>query len=324
MGDLLMEKIALDIHTHLIPNDAAALASFAGVSWDAGAEQLTIDGHKLWPRELFHPEALIGWLDRNNIQQAWISIPPPLYRPQLTEEEAARWCDYLNRGLQEIAQRHADRLTALPYLPVEHPGLALRMARAAIAQGQRRFAMASGAGPEMRLSDPAYNELWRALDEASGFLFIHPGETFDPRMQPFYLANLLGNPTETAVAAAHLVLSGILERHPRMLVCLAHGGGTALALAGRWRRGHATERPGLDRTLEAPPETLRRLTVDCILHDAATLSFAAEVYGAGKILFGSDWPFPMGLPQPHQQMADADPALRRRVFQDNPEQLLRR
>src|SRR5215210_4795253 len=116
-----MESIALDIHTHLIPLDAAALTSFPGVSWDEASENLIIDGHKLWPRELLHPEALIAWHDRNNIRQAWISIPPPLYRPHLTEEEAARWCRYLNRGLQEIAQRHADRFTALPYLPVEHP-----------------------------------------------------------------------------------------------------------------------------------------------------------------------------------------------------------
>src|SRR5215213_11308712 len=98
-----METIALDIHTHLVPTDAAALASFPGITWDAAAEQMTIDGHKLWPRELFHPEALIAWLDRNNIGQAWISIPPPLYRPHLAEEEAARWCDHLNSGLQKIA-----------------------------------------------------------------------------------------------------------------------------------------------------------------------------------------------------------------------------
>jgi aminocarboxymuconate-semialdehyde decarboxylase len=318
-----METIALDIHTHLIPLDVAALASFPGVNWD-GDENLIVDGHKLWPRELFHPEALIAWLDRNNIRQAWISIPPPLYRPHLAEDEAARWCDYLNRGLQEIARHHAERLTALPYLPVEHPVLAARIAQAAIAEGHRRFAMATGAGPGVRLSDPAHDDLWRALDEVSGFLFIHPGETFDPRLESFYLANLLGNPTETAVAAAHLVFSGILERHPRMLVCLAHGGGTTFALAGRWQRGHTTERSGIDRTLEPPQRTLRRLAVDCILHDGATLSFAAEIYGADNILFGSDWPFPMGLPQPPGQMADVDPALRRRIYQDNPELLLRR
>jgi aminocarboxymuconate-semialdehyde decarboxylase len=318
-----METIALDIHTHLIPLDAAALGSFPGVSWD-GAENLVVDGHRLWPRELFHPEALIAWLDRNSIRQAWISIPPPLYRPHLTEREAARWCDYLNRGLQEIALRHAERLTALPYLPVEHPALAARIAQAAIAEGHRRFALTAGAGPNVRLSDPAYADLWSALDEIAGFLFIHPGESFDPRLEPFYLANLLGNPTETAVAAAHLVFSGILERHPSMLVCLAHGGGTTFSLAGRWQRGHATERPGLDRTLEPPQQMLRRLAVDCILHDAATLAFAAEIYGSYKILFGSDWPFPMGLPQPHEQMADVDAALRRRIYQDNAEQLLRR
>src|SRR4051812_33409374 len=122
-----METIALDIHAHLIPLDRAGLAAFAGVTWDAGAEQLMIDGHKLWPRELFQPQALIAWLDSNNIGQAWISIPPPLYRPHLSADDAARWCDYLNSGLQEIAHRHVDRLTALPYLPVEHPALGVRI-----------------------------------------------------------------------------------------------------------------------------------------------------------------------------------------------------
>src|SRR4051794_3010019 len=123
-----MDTIALDIHTHLIPLDRAGLAAFDGVTWDADAEQLTIDGHELWPRELFQPQALIAWLDNNNIRQAWISIPPPLYRPHLSEEEAARWCDYLNRGLDEIASRHSDRLSVLPHLPVEHPALAVRIA----------------------------------------------------------------------------------------------------------------------------------------------------------------------------------------------------
>src|SRR5215217_4224752 len=174
-----MEKIALDIHTHLIPLDREALGNFSGVTWDAGAQQLIIDGHKLWPRELFQPQALIAWLDRNNIRQAWISIPPPLYRPHLSQDEAGRWCDFLNRGLHEIAQQHSNRFTAVPYLPLEHPSVAVRIAHQSIAQGHRRFAMAAGAGPKVRLSDPAYNELWRALDEISGFLFVHPGETFD-------------------------------------------------------------------------------------------------------------------------------------------------
>jgi len=30
----------------------------------------------------------------------------------------------------------------------------------------------------------------------------------------------------------------------------------------------------------------------------------------------------MGIPEPHRQLADLDPALRRRIFQDNPRALI--
>jgi hypothetical protein len=44
----------------------------------------------------------------------------------------------------------------------------------------------------------------------------------------------------------------------------------------------------------------------------------------GEHLLRLDWPFSMGMPEPHAQMADIDPALRRRIFCDNPKGLLDR
>ena len=46
------------------------------------------------------------------------------------------------------------------------------------------------------------------------------------------------------------------------------------------------------------------------------------MHGQDHILFGSDWPFSMGLPDPHGQLADTDAALRRLIFQDNPRRFL--
>ncbi|WP_164034092.1 amidohydrolase family protein, partial [Serratia marcescens] len=57
--------------------------------------------------------------------------------------------------------------------------------------------------------------------------------------------------------------------------------------------------------------------VDCIAHDAAGLRLAVEVFGPDRILFGSDWPFPMGLPKPHEQMAEVEAGLRKAIFRDN-------
>ena len=80
-------------------------------------------------------------------------------------------------------------------------------------------------------------------------------------------------------------------------------------LAGRYERGYKTKRPGLDMSLPSPGTALRGLFVDCIAHDAQALALSASVFGSTRILFGSDWPFPMGLPKPHEQLADVDPVL---------------
>ena len=37
-------------------------------------------------------------------------------------------------------------------------------------------------------------------------MLLHPGASADPRLDPLYLGNLLGNPFETTLAAAQLIL----------------------------------------------------------------------------------------------------------------------
>jgi aminocarboxymuconate-semialdehyde decarboxylase len=317
----LVETISLDVHAHLVPIVSGRLASLPDVIWNEGARTLTVDGHAIGMKPLFSPPELIAWMDANNVERAWISVPPPTYRQHLERDEAAAWCGYLNDGLIEIAGRYPDRLAPLPHLPVEHPSLAVSIARESIAGGHARFAMAAGAAPGAMLSDAAYTPLWRVLDDAAAFLFLHPGEGCDSRMDPFYLQNLLGNPVETGIAASHLVLSGVLERHTRLTICFAHGGGVAPMIAARVARGYDTARPGIDTKVEAPATGFRRLCADCITHGPAAFDLAEAVFGPDRMFFGSDWPFPMGLPKPHAQLAGLAPEQRRRLFADNPARL---
>jgi aminocarboxymuconate-semialdehyde decarboxylase len=316
-------KIHLDVHAHLIAEDAAALSQFKGVSWDAGAEKLTIDGHAVGIKNLLRPAELLKWMDENEIERAWISAPPPTYRPQLDADESRRWTAALNTQLTSIASKHPERLAPLFHLTVQHPELAIEIAKTKIAEGHTRFSMAAG-GTKQVLSSPVFDPLWDALNAARAFLFLHPGEGCDPRLDPFYLHNLLGNPTETAIATSHLVFAEVLRRYPDFQICLAHAGGVSAALAGRWEHGFVTGRAGVDPSIEAPKLALRRFCVDCIAHDAGTLQLAAEVFGEDRIVFGSDWPFPMGVIKPHSQLAGVDAGLRQRIFCDNPQSLTRK
>jgi aminocarboxymuconate-semialdehyde decarboxylase len=314
------ERIALDIHAHLAPVLKDRLDAIAGVTWDEAAGALTIDGYTLAAKSVYRPEALVAWMDEQHVERAWISIPPPLYRLELDVAATRAWVRYVNDGLDTMAAKFPNRLAPLYHLPLTHPALAAEI----VAQAKTpRFAMAAGyQDDKIVLSDKAYATLWTALDRAKAFLFLHPYRGCDPRYTPFYLHNLLGSPVETALAAAHLAMSGILERHTDMTICLAHAGGASAAVAGRLERGQVTGRPGADTGAEKPRLAFKRFCIDCIAHDADALTLAASLHGRDHVFFGSDWPFSMGLPEPHKQLADTDPALRQQIFQANPMRLL--
>lgn len=294
--------IDVDVHTHLAPINAARLATLPGVQWKAEDEALVLDGHRVGIKDLFHPERLIAWMDRHAVRRALVSIPPPLYRQQLPADEAAQWVSYVNDELLAITQASQGRLGALRYVPLEHPSL-VQAAVDALRQSPANksfegVALAAGGHPDIAFDAPTLAPLWQVLNEQSAFVFIHPGTCADPRLARYYLENLLGNPYETGVAAAHLVLAGVPARYPQMRLCLAHAGGVFPSICGRLQRGFDTARPGLDLQHERPLQAARRFYADGIAHHGANLQLAREVFGADHVLFGSDWPFPMGIPSP--------------------------
>lgn len=290
--------IALDVHTHLAPINAARLAGLRGVAWNAQDEALTLDGLRVGMKDLFHPERLLAWMDRHRIARALVSIPPPLYRQGLAAKDALGWTRYVNEELLAITEASGGRLGALCYLPLEHPALLAGLLAAPGHDAFEGIALAAGGHPGIVYSDAMYDALWRWLDARQAFVFLHPGHCADPRLARFYLENLLGNPHETGLAAAHLVMAGVPARHPGIRFCLAHAGGSFPALCGRLQQGFLTRRPGVNLDEELPLQAARRFRADGIAHHPAALQLAREVLGADHVVFGSDWPFPMGISEP--------------------------
>jgi aminocarboxymuconate-semialdehyde decarboxylase len=87
-------------------------------------------------------------------------------------------------------------------------------------------------------------------------------------------------------------------------------------------RGLATNAPSAIEGSESLRIALRRFCVDCMTHDAGALAQAATVFGEENIVFGSDWPFDMGLPQPHVQLAGVTAQARHRLMMENARALL--
>ena len=314
--------IRLDVHAHMIPLTQSQVFGLADVQWSDG--HVNVDGAAHKKRELYQPSMLIDWMDKNEVAQTWVSVPPTLYREQLDEEQALAWATLLNDSLvSKIAG--FNRLKPMLHLPMYHPTAAHQVAIDAIVKGHRLFAMPAGDSKRGRmLSDPDYAPLWMSLNKARAFLMLHPAVACDTRLSRFSLTNLLGGPTETAIAAAHLTMSGVLEQHAGITFCLAHGGGSFAAVAGRLQRGQDTEREGTYLGGEKVLTAMKRFCVDCITHNPETLSLVASEFGHDRILFGSDWPFEMGLPEPSKLLQKLDPGLRENIMKVNSQSLIER
>lgn len=286
----------IDVHAHLAPVNPPGMAGLAGVEWNAETETLLLDGHRIGIKDLFHVERLLARMDRQGVRRALISIPPPLYRQQLTADGALHWSRYVNSEMRAIAANSAGRLGALFHIPLEHPQLVETLVKDYESAGDYEgVALAAGGHVSIVYSDARYDPLWAWLQGRGAFVFIHPGTCTDPRLAPFYMENLVGNPVETGVAASHLVMAGVPARYPAIRFCLAHAGGIFSSLVGRMQRGFETRRPGVNLEVELPLQAARRFSVDCIAHDAGMLEQARRIFGEDHVLYGSDWPFPMGL-----------------------------
>jgi aminocarboxymuconate-semialdehyde decarboxylase len=95
----------------------------------------------------------------------------------------------------------------------------------------------------------------------------------------------LGRVIEVSVAAARLVLSGVMERHPTLKVVMSHTGGALPYQSGRMDKNSG------DAKLPRPASHyLRRMYTDTVSPHAAGMKFAIEYYGIDHVMYGTDYP----------------------------------
>jgi len=95
----------------------------------------------------------------------------------------------------------------------------------------------------------------------------------------------LGRVIEVSVAAARLVLSGLMARHPKLKVVLSHTGGALPYQSGRMDKNTKAAK------LPAPASTyLKRMYTDTVSPHSAGMKFAIEYYGIDNVMYGTDYP----------------------------------
>jgi len=208
-----------------------------------------------------------------------------------------------NAALAALVRAHPGRVAALGTVPLQDPEAAARELETVMRSGLAGVEIAASVRG-VYLGDDRFRPFWAAAAALRAVVFIHPTTRgFDiPAFTRYHLGNAVGNPFETTITAADLVMSGVLESHPDLRIVLAHGGGAILALRGRL--GHAYEQVEAARTRlrRSPEESFRRFYFDTIVHDGALLRQLVAYAGADHVVLGSDYPFDMGVERAADQV----------------------
>ena len=236
-------------------------------------------------------------MDAEGVAIHALSLMPPMvyWGDSALGLRAAR---IVNDAFAEATRAHPDRFVGLATLPLQDPEAALsEVDRAVTELGCRGIYLGTNVrGKE--LTDPLLLPVFERIHALKVPIFLHPLNVIgSQRLTSYYLHNLLGNPFDTAVAAANLIFSGLLDRFPKLDICLPHAGGAFPYLIGRINHGWKVRQEC--KAMKKPPLSyLRRFTYDTISHASEPLRYLISLVGSDRVMLGSDYCFDMGYQRP--------------------------
>ena len=302
----------IDIHAHIIVPEITRAAAPGDewrphLIWEDGRQLLDFGGRKLTSalREFVDVETILAEQDRAGVDMILLTPWSSLFRYDADLETSLAVNRIQNDALAAIVAEHGRRVAALGTVPLQD-------ADAAVAELKRCMLELGLPGVEIGtnvngvyLGDPRFRPFWAAAEELGAFVEIHPVPGIGgPTNRQYYLWNAFANPAETALNTAHMILSGLLEDHPALKICLFHGGGNLPYQIGRLDRAYEV-RPEASAKICAPPSSyLRQFYFDTITHSAPALSYLIDLVGVDRIMLGSDYPFDMGYERPTEIVAE--------------------
>jgi aminocarboxymuconate-semialdehyde decarboxylase len=311
------------VHNHAVPREAVELLRRGdGYPIRVEGDSMEADRVRAELTPVFiDPAAKLEQLESVGLDAAVVSVSPALFAYEVDEERGVSLCRAVNGGLAEFCEFSPERLRWIAHVPLQAPEAAASLLAEAAGAG----AVGAQIGTSVAgtpLADAGLDVFWAAAEAHDMTQMLHPAyNNPHPGLEGYHLQNAIGNQLETTIAAERLIVTGVLDRHPRLRVLLVHAGGYMPWQAGRLRHA-ATVRGELADSPPDPYAYFGRVFVDTITHDPATLRFLVERVGADNVAMGTDLPFDMATPQPVaalEEAVDADTA--RRVIEETPRRL---
>ena len=318
----------IDLHTHILPHDWPDLDTKYGYSGF-----VRLDHHKpccarmmIGDRvfreitdNVWDPKRRIEECDRAGVSMQVLSTVPVMFSYWAKPSDALDLSRRLNDHIAEVVRDYPKRFAGLGTIPMQDPDLAAGELERCVRELGLRGAQIgthvdanshSGRIDPLNLDNASLQPVWSAAEQLNAAIFVHPWDMLGKeRMPKYWLPWLVGMPAETSLAICSMIFGGVFERFPKLRVAFAHGGGAFPFSIGRIDHAFhvrpdlvATESKTNPRSYLAGHDgrgvTPARFYVDSLVHDLDALRMLVKLFGAQRVAFGSDYPFPLGEAQP--------------------------
>lgn len=241
--------------------------------------------------EKYDPKTKLEDMNRAGIDISVIStnIPGPC---MLAPELALKGAQALNNFIADVIARYPGRFAGLASLPWQNPDDAItEMDRAKEELDFRGVMLYSHIGGRP-VDHPEFAPVYAHAEAKRLPIVLHPTvPTWGEAIKDHWMIPMMGLQVDTSFALLRLILSGILERHPRLQVVMPHVGGVLPYMIGRI--DHQTEVMGRGREniTQPPSEYLRRIYLDLVSPSEQALQYAYQFSGPDRLVFGTDHPW---------------------------------
>lgn len=273
------------------------------------------------------PAARVALLDAAGVATQLLTFPGALGADALPAAEARDLLRDCNDELAAVRRACPGRFVTLAGLPLADPEAAVgELERACRNLGHRGFILPANCVLELARLD-AILPLLAAADALGAHVMVHAGPRPEELGQAavrfadlqMHRGSTVALQSSMTQAALTLMFSDLTERFPRLTLQVINLGGALPFLVERMDLVTATRRP----QEPAPSALARRVLVDTASFGPRAIALAVAVFGADRVLLGSDCPiFPPAEAVRAVQAAALPPEAREAVRRGNALRLL--
>jgi len=292
----------IDVHNHVNPRPFLE-AVRAGHSWYGFTAE---HGELENPRNHWTLEERITEMDRLGVDIQALTVYGDFNKYDQAPEHTKAAVRACNDEVAALVDEYPDRFVGLGILPMQDVAASVvELERAVTDLGLKGVTIKDHINGNT-LDEPQFLQFWEAAERLGAVVEFHQGSTIVAQRIPrYFLENTVGNLVERVLTFGTLVHGGIIDRFPKLKVCLLHGGGYVAFGVARMDKGW--EAAKLDYMVKYSSEDARQsisrppsqyvgsFYYDCCTFSESTLRFLIDTVGIERVAFGTDYPCPMEM-----------------------------